>query len=300
MRKAVSAKYLVVEDWNASYWVDIDLTQLTFPGGEPHFQLKNLINKFDTPVVIEAHVTNGDEFMQIFVLNDLLRRAGFHCVYLYIPYFPGARQDRSDGTTALTTKVYADMVNQANFDKVVVVDPHSDVTPALIDNVIVVPQTDVFSQMRNMGYLWEPGWAVLVAPDGGAIKKTEAIAQEHGYEVVYGRKHRDMATGKLSRFSCDPIPKGKRVIVGDDICDGGGTFLGLANAISRDSGLDWSEMKLVVTHGIFSNTPNLVELNRVYSGGIITTDSFRDSHYETFPKFVPLTDHVLTNYLSYR
>ena len=70
----------------------------------------------------------------------------------------------------------------------------------------------------------------LICPDAGAAKRTEAVAEALALPVFYARKKRDFATGRLSGFACEPLPPEGRLIVVDDICDGGGTFRGLAEA----------------------------------------------------------------------
>jgi len=55
----------------------------------------------------------------------------------------------------------------------------------------------------------------------------------------------------------------------DDICDGGGTFIGLAKALKQKNA---GNLYLAVSHGIFSKGFN--ELNKHFTK-IFTTDSFK-------------------------
>ncbi|MCS5737063.1 ribose-phosphate pyrophosphokinase-like domain-containing protein, partial [Herbiconiux daphne] len=65
-------------------------------------------------------------------------------IKLLMPYIPYARQDRNMvGHDAFTLKVFAAMLNSYNLDSVVVVDPHSDVSTGLINNVKIITQADV-------------------------------------------------------------------------------------------------------------------------------------------------------------
>ena len=72
-----------------------------------------------------------------------------------------------------------------------------------------------------------------------------------GVPVYTAGKTRDFESGKLTGFHMeDDLPTTGRFLIVDDICDGGGTFVGLAAAIREKTphvGLD-----LWVTHGIFS------------------------------------------------
>lgn len=262
-------------------WTDLDhrIEIMKFPGGEPHVKIDGVVPE---EVIIEAHVSDGD-LMTLLVLTDALRRSGASVIDLYIPYFPGARQDRS---VPLTVKVYADIVNSQGYRSVTIVDPHSDVTPALIDRCVVIPQHEVFRELNDRGAIPSSARAVLVAPDQGAIKKTEEIAKWGGYDVFYGRKHRDMYSGELTGFSVDDLPEDMIPIVVDDICDGGGTFLGLRNAMG-----DVRDPMLVVTHGIFSKpTRHLAE---AYGAGIVTTNTFAIAHYTTDVDVYDITEWAL-------
>lgn len=239
---------------------------ITFPGGEPHVSYISGLEDSQY-VTIEARITDFNGVGQMLVVVDYIRRTAPGVpIRAYIPYLPGARQDRG---APLTARVYADLINSCEFQEVISLDPHSDVMPALLNNFRGVTQDKLFELF--VPHVPGPGRAVLVTPDVGATKKTEAIAAKYGYQVVIGQKHRDFKTGKLSGFSCAPIPPDMNVIIVDDICDGGGTFNGLADAI----GYHYTNMWLVVTHGIFSK--GMFDLSERF-GKIMYTDSFCPSY----------------------
>jgi len=164
---------------------------------------------------------------------------------LVLPFIPGARQDRlnDEGDWLFTARSVARMINARCFAQVVVLDPHSDVSPALIDRCKVVKSHAiecVCSELEKNKY------AAVVSPDAGAEKRAAAFANRLCIPLIHAWKSRNIADGKISGFGHEPIPRGKLLIV-DDICDGGGTFVGLAktfeNAVRPD---------LFVTHGLFS------------------------------------------------
>lgn len=92
---------------------------------------------------------------------------------------------------------------------------------------------------------------MLVSPDGGALKKIFKLATPMDLDVVCAEKIRDTKTGKVVRTE---VPRqdfeGRNVMIVDDICDGGRTFIELAKVLrQRNVG----KVELYVTHGIFSN-----------------------------------------------
>lgn len=273
-------------------WVRTPQTQvrqMTFPGGEPHVKIDNLFDHNVVAYVIDARVRTFLDIGAVLVLNDALRRTTDLPIHLFTPYLPGARQDRG---VPFTAKVYADLINTAGFDSVIALDPHSDVMPALLDRFIPVPAEEIFPVSLFPG----PTEAVLVCPDAGAVKRTEAVATKHGYEVIYARKHRDFKTGKLTGFSCDPLPDNKtKAIIVDDICDGGGTFLGLAPEIRWAGGVrNHPNLYLWVTHGIFSQ--GLTKLRETFAL-VGSTDSFPSPELGSVPALA-LARAIAERYLN--
>lgn len=241
----------------------VDVEVFHFPGGEPHVKLDPDHAK-GHEFVIDVRGGSWDDIGTALVINDALRRSDALYVDLFIPYLPGARQDRG---APLTAKVYADAINSAEFDKVTCVDPHSDVMPGLLDRLTVIPLHDVFPQTVVRDIPAIEGLPFLICPDAGAAKRVEGLAAVLGVEVFYARKHRDFSTGKLSGFGCDPLPDAGTGIIVDDICDGGGTFVGLAQHLNRVRRSMW----LWTTHGIYSKDLSILASKFEWIG---CTDSF--------------------------
>lgn len=236
---------------------------ITFPGGEPHVKCDSLY--YGCPALIYARPRNGEEFMSLLVFTDALRRAGAGQIELFMPYFPGARQDRSSLGTALTAKVYADIINAQKYARVIVLDPHSDVVPALLDRCIVIPAEKVSEEFMSL-----PHPDGIICPDAGAEKRTYALAQALKVPVIHARKHRNMETGALDGFRVEPFKSAGYYVVADDICDGGATFVGLAEEIARTNPADY-KLGLWVTHGIFSKGTEALQKHYRWIG---STDSF--------------------------
>lgn len=216
------------------------LTQ--FAGGEWQVEVQIPDHLYCTYFTVRADIRDG-EIMPLALIVDALRDAmPDKQIYLCMPYVPYARQDRRMGEgQALSIKVFADFINSLNFAGVSVANCHSDVGLALIDRVHNTP-------IKHPTLM--PVVEALIAPDSGALKKTLQAAKRWGIgEVIRADKTRDTKTGELS----DPIifgnVHGKDVLVIDDICDGGRTFLQLATAL-KEAGAN--NLYLHVTHGIFS------------------------------------------------
>jgi len=240
----------------------------TFPGGELHLKIAS---GFDVhqPISITHRLNSFADVGLLCLAVDALRRMGVERISLFVPYFPAARQDRvMVAGEPLSVKVYADLINALHFHKVTIFDPHSEVAPALIDRCEVI-SNHVFIQ-KVMSRL--SGNALLVAPDGGALKKIYKLSEAlGGVEVVECSKSRDVKTGKLSGFKVytDDL-QGRDCLIVDDICDGGGTFVGLAEVLRAHNA---GKLFLAVSHGIFSR--GFADLTACFQT-VFTTDSIRD------------------------
>lgn len=243
----------------------VDFEQFTFPGGEPHIKIlsQNLANNHLT---ISIRINQFADMGLLLLAVDALKRMRIRSFDLFLPYFPGARQDRvMVPGEPLTAKVYATLINQLHARQVTIFDPHSEVTPALLNSCQVLDNRWFVKQC-----LAEIGQPVkLVAPDGGALKKVHRLSQQlGGLSVVQCSKLRNVRTGALSGFEvhADDL-QGQACLIVDDICDGGGTFVGLAKKLKEKGA---GPLFLAVSHGIFSKGLGRLKAHFEH---IFTTDS---------------------------
>lgn len=238
-----------------------------FNGGEPHIKIKEEI--LTEKITITHRINSFNDFGLLLVATDAVRRMGVQELHLVIPYFPAARQDRvMVAGEPLSVKVYADIINAQGYASVTVFDPHSEVTLALLNKAKVIPNYQFVKQ--SLEHINEE--VVLISPDGGALKKIYKVAEFlGGVEVVECSKRRDVKTGQLSGFQVyENDLQGKYCVIVDDICDGGGTFLGLAGALKQKNA---GKLSLVVSHGIFSKGYQM--LTQTFDT-VFTTNSVKD------------------------
>lgn len=241
----------------------------TFPGGEPHIRILDELGP-DDEVLITHRINSFNDLGLLLIAVDALHRMRVDVISLVVPYFPAARQDRvMTPGESLSCKVYADLINGLGLEEVTIFDPHSDVVPALLDRCTVVPNhAFIAAVVKRLAAL-----PLLVSPDGGALKKIHGLAKHlGGMPVLECGKSRDVRTGALSGFIV-PMEdlNGRPCLIVDDICDGGGTFLGLADELrKRNAG----PLHLAISHGIFSKG---TELLRQKFDRVFTTDSIRST-----------------------
>lgn len=202
----------------------------------------------DVPVLVEFVYESNDEIFELQLLVDLLRSSGISEIMLEMCYIPYSRQDRkTDIKESFSLKTFCNVINSMGFSSITVKDPHSDVSLALLDNVIPSYQHEIFSQ--DIGYMDNP---ILVSPDGGALKKIYDVAKKSGVsQVIECSKKRNTVTGEITetKIYCDEDIEGRTCIIVDDICEGGRTFIEIAKLLKERK---VGKIVLMVTHGFFS------------------------------------------------
>jgi ribose-phosphate pyrophosphokinase len=277
---------------------DIKFQISKFPDGQQSVTITDCRDTFDIsqiakhPVKIKSRLNSFRDLEIIICATQALRDIGVKEIHLFTPYFVGARSDRKfdQGSTNYLKNVICPIINSQKFETVSVIDPHSDVLEACLNNYVkednrrlvkfALPLIDNKDGAQQR--------VVLVSPDAGAYKKIFDVAQKFGIEnVVTASKHRDIQTGKITHTEIPNLPgstgdsnsanDGMKYVIVDDICDGGRTFIELAKAIKRER--ISAKIYLVVTHGIFS--AGLKELNQHFEG-IFTTNSYSDMNDPEF------------------
>ena len=251
---------------------EISFESFVFNGGEPHIRIEEFDNM--NSIYVTHRINSFNDLGLFCIAIDALRRMNVEKIHAFIPYFPGARQDRVMVMgESLTVKVYTKIINGLELDSVTIFDPHSDVTPALLNNSISIQNTQFIEKvLANI-----PKDFILISPDAGASKKIYKLASQLGISAVLecGKK-RDVKTGSLSGFSV-PVDdlKNKPCLIVDDICDGGGTFLGLGDELKKKNSGD---LFLAVSHGIFSK--GFEELAKIFKK-TFTTDSIKTINHKS-------------------
>jgi ribose-phosphate pyrophosphokinase len=193
---------------------------------------------------IEWNFEDNGDFIKLYTLKSYLDGLDKRS-RLYIGYMPYSRMDRMNDSYAFSLKYACKMINDMGFYKVVVKEPHSDVTPALLD------RCSVFDWCMGKIMTKEPdelGIARAICmdevdslffPDAGAQKRYQT---EMPYAVGY--KQRDFATGDITSFEIQG-GIGENVLIVDDLCSRGGTFIHSAIELKRAGA---KKVSLLVAH----------------------------------------------------
>lgn len=194
-----------------------------------------------------------EELIHIAQLKELLDTKHKN-TYLEINYLPYARQDKEvSNSSTFALRTLAKIINSLNFESVSILDPHSTVATNLINNshavYPVVEVEDVFDDYR---------YDIVCYPDKGASSKYENIYLE--FPFVFANKVRDQLTGEIKELKLEGDVLNKKVLIVDDICDGGATFIELTKKL-KESGA--KSVSLFVTYGLFTKGIKILKYNGI-------------------------------------
>ena len=123
-----------------------------------------------------------------------------------------------------------------------------------LEDIIVFPDEGSYDRYRNNTFIKQK----ILNKNHIIGRKTRIGRDEIRIDVsVFGGKIKDL--------------KNKRFVVIDDLCDGGGTFIVLANKLREKYGNDIF-ITLYVTHSV--NSDGLLRVAKIYNR-VVTTDSFK-------------------------
>lgn len=185
---------------------------------------------------------NEAELMQVLQLANLVQTHfdASECI-LRVPYLPYGRQDKKvDNKLSFALQTFKDILYNANITRIETFDPHSN-TP------MVYADSDGILNMVHYFHKSILNHDVICFPDKGAATRYGS----YGLPVVYCEKVRDQLTGNILGLKVygDADLTNKRVLIIDDICDGGMTFIKVAEALKP---FNPKQVDLAVSHGLFS------------------------------------------------
>lgn len=285
---------------------DIKYDISRFPDGQQTVDLRETFSLLkDNPVTIKSRLNSFRDLEIIICATQAIKEVNSKIpIRLYVPYFLGSRSDRKfrqGGINYLKT-VICPIINSMNYESVTVLDPHSDVLEACLNNYVKIDNIDLvknaLTKIDNKNGAQDR--ICLVSPDAGAYKKIFDVAKHFKIDnVVTATKVRDLKTGNIvsTNVPVSVHDAGKNFVIIDDICDGGRTFIEIAKAINEARSLSsvfppegYGKIYLIVTHGIFS--AGFLELSK-HIDGIFSTNSFSDVDAESHSDYT-----VDKNYLN--
>lgn len=221
---------------------NVEVVVKRFPDGTQNIHIDKSILSFDQNRrnIVTWNYESDEEMTTLLYVTEWL---GEFKDILYMPYIPNARMDRvKNDDEVFTLKSFCKFINLLEYRQVLVLDPHSDVSVALLNNVTsILPDYFINKTIDKI----KDDNLVIFYPDNGASKRYSGMVEK---PYCYGIKNRDWRTGNI--LGLDVITNGidlkdKSVLIIDDICSKGGTFYHSALKL-KECGVN--KIYLYITH----------------------------------------------------
>ncbi len=245
-----------------------------FSDGEVAVEIMENIRGRDIYLIQPTCAPTADNFVELLVMVDALKRASAFRVTAVIPYFGYSRQDRRPRSlrVPITAKVAAKMISTVGTDRVITIDLHADQIQGFFD----IPVDNVYASPLTLADIWQHQGVgeelVVVSPDVGGVVRARAIAKRLDAELAIIDKRRPRANvSKVMNIIGDI--QGKNCVMVDDMVDTAGTLCTAAGAL-KDHGA-----KRVVAYCV----------HPVLSGPAIDNISFSELDELVVTDTIPLT-----------
>jgi ribose-phosphate pyrophosphokinase len=239
-----------------------------FADGESKFTLHEKVEGKSIFIVQSTYNPVDQHMFQLLLASHQLSEAGAR-VTAVVPYLAYARQDKEFlPGEGVTLGVIAHLMRSMGVRRLVTVDIHSAEGLALFSfptySVSAIPSLVEYVK-AELG-LKDP---VVMSPDFGGSKRTEAFAQLYGAKFLQLSKTRDRTTGGVSLKESKLDVTGKEVIIVDDIISQGDTVKAAADAVIKQGA---KQALAVCVHGLFVGDA-LQKLEKTSVGPIVCSNT---------------------------
>ncbi len=244
------------------------ITLSTFSCGESYARLDESIRGDEIYVIQTIGETPNDDYMELFLIMDALKRASAAAIHVVMPHFGYARQDKKSAPREpISARLMADLMTAVGLDRLITVDLHADQIQGFfnkpVDHLTALPLfVDYFAQ-KNLRDL------VVVAPDAGRAKFAKKLGDRLGAQLAIMHKTRPQHNvAEIMNIVGDV--KGKTLLLVDDMVDTGGSVTSGIDALRKHGCND--DIYLATTHPVFSG-PAVERLSKANFTEVVCTDT---------------------------
>jgi ribose-phosphate pyrophosphokinase len=264
-----------------------------FPDGEIDIKIEDDVRGADCFVVQPLCPPVNENWIELLLLLDCLKRASAGRVTAVMPYYGYARKDRKDeGRVPISAKVVADTLSQCGADRLMTIDMHA----AQIQGFFDIPVDHLYAKPVLLKAIRELDVEnpVIVTPDVGGIKMARSYAKNLSSDLAIVDKRRKSGTEiKVEYFIGDV--EDRNVIIVDDMISTGGSISEAARIV-REHGA--KKIVIAVSHAVLCG-PAVERLDTCPADTILVTDTIprrgRSPHQLHEVSVAPLLARALMN-----
>lgn len=221
----------------------------SFADGETQVEIKESVRGKDVFVIASTSPPVNQNYMELFIMLDALKRASPAHVTAVIPYYGYARQDRKVAPRApISAKCMADLLTTAGADRVVSVDLHA----AQIQGFFNCPFDHLFAT-PTLARAWKEQVGVgedfvTVSPDAGGVERARAFAKRIDSSLAIIDKRRSGPNEAKAMHLIGEVAN-KTAIIVDDMIDTAGTLTQGVDSLLKNGA---KRVFAVATHPVLS------------------------------------------------
>ena len=240
-----------------------------FSDGEVAVEITENVRGRDVFIIQPTCPPTADNFMELLVMADAMKRASCARITAMIPYFGYARQDRRPRSSrvAITAKVAANMISAVGINRVLTLDLHAEQIQGFFD----IPVDNVYASPVNLADIWKRQMRhdlIVVAPDVGGVVRARAIAKRLDVDLAIIDKRRPRANESTVMNLIGDVD-GKCCVLVDDMVDTAGTLCAGAAALKEHGAI---KVVAYCVHPILSGAA-IDNINNSQIDELVVTDS---------------------------
>ncbi|AUJ28901.1 ribose-phosphate diphosphokinase [Liquorilactobacillus hordei] len=253
-----------------------------FSDGEIQININESIRGDDVFVIQSISEPVNENFMELMIMVDALRRSSAGTINVVLPYYGYARADRkARPREPITAKLIANFIQLAGADRVITMDLHA----GQLQGFFNIPVDHLLAIFVQAEYFISKGIrndVVIVAPDHNGVKAARNLATLLKAPIAIVDKRDET---RASNMTVIGEVSGRRCIVFDDLIDTGGKLSDAAVAL-KNAGA--TEVYACATHPILSGLA-VEELKNSYYKEIVVTDTIDVPEEKQFDKLKVLS-----------
>ncbi len=221
---------------------------IRFADGELNMNIAETVRGHDTFVLQSTSQPVNENYMELLIMIDALKRASAKTINIIMPYYGYSRQDRKAmSRQPISAKLVADLLTVAGASRVIAVDLHAAQIQGFynipIDNFEALPLFVQYFKDKNLSDI------VVVSPDHGGTTRARKFALYFDAPIAIIDKRRPKPNvAEVMNIIGDV--DGKNVIIVDDIVDTAGTVSVAAKAL-KEAGA--REIYVCCSHPVLSD-----------------------------------------------
>lgn len=274
--------------------LDLNLSPVeifVFPDGEKRIRIKQPVLSEDCIIVQSASIPPDENYMELFIMIDALKRSGAKSIKTVIPYLGYQRQDHifREGE-AVSLEVIAEILTRVGMTELFSFDLHSpkipDIFSVAVHHLSALP---IFAEKIKKDFNLNE--IVLVSPDMGGIRRVKEVSESLGnIPFATVEKNRDLASGQINDAGVTGDVRGKTAIIVDDMVSTGITMVDAANLLIENGAV---RVFAFATHAVFARYADKI-LQKSKIERMVVSDTIEVPAYNLFPKLTILSIAKIT------